>query len=355
MNIQYPYGLVADLHFHAWNAFSKTDADGVNSRLNYLLSDLKRCANEVRAEGGNAIVLAGDVFHVRGSVSPSVLNPVLDAVKDIISMGVRVIALAGNHDLEGKTADRLGSAITALEGVGVRVVEKADVLRFANGNGVLLVSWIENIAELKQKLESVSPADRKGVDCIIHAPIDGVVEGLPAHGLTDVYLASLGYDRVFAGHYHNHKDFGNGVYSIGALAHHTWSDVDTKAGFLLVGEKEVKYRSSHSPKFIQIDETTDMEELQFIVDGNYTRAKIGNVTAIEVEQMRELLKNSGAIGSVIHAIKSTVEAREGGAVEASKSMTMHESIADFIAKESIPDAAEVLRKCLSILSEVESV
>lgn len=354
--VKYPYGLCADLHFHSWNAFSSIETGGINSRLSYLLKDLRRCAEEVKAKGGNTIFMAGDVFHVRGSIAPSVLNPVMDAMCAIIEdLSLQIVAIAGNHDLEGKEAARLGSAITALEGVGVIVVEKTNFVITDGDKQLFLISWVEDIAALKDILASIPVLNRKGIDVIIHAPIDGVIYGLPEHGLTDKYLADLGYDRVFAGHYHNHKDFDNGVYSIGALAHHTWSDIGTKAGFLLVGEDTVEYRSSRSPKFIEIDETTDMDELPLIADGNYLRAKIGNVTSKEVEEMRELLKTNGAIGSVIHAIKSPVEERGDAPMLAGKSVSVETSIADYITSEKFASADAVLRKSLELLSKVETV
>ena len=94
------YGLCADLHLHGWSAFSDTTEHGTNSRLEILLSELLRCATEVIKNGGDTMIVAGDVFHVRGSIAPLVLNPVKDCFKGIIGMGVKVILLAGNHDAE---------------------------------------------------------------------------------------------------------------------------------------------------------------------------------------------------------------------------------------------------------------
>ena len=108
-----PYGLMADLHLHNWNAFASVGESGVNARLQLLLNEIRRCADEVKKAGGDTIVIAGDVFHVRGSIAPSVLNPTLDTLRHLISGGIRFVILAGNHDLEGKESNRIGSAITA--------------------------------------------------------------------------------------------------------------------------------------------------------------------------------------------------------------------------------------------------
>lgn len=355
--IKFPYGLAADIHFHNWNAFSSVGSSGVNNRLDILLAELIRMACEVKDKGGNTIILAGDIFHVRGSISPSVLNPVLDEVLFITkTLGIQVIVIAGNHDLEGKDATRIGSAVTALEGVGAHIVERSMWANTENPERVIcLLSWFEDIKELKAALELNGKSVRSKSTVIMHAPIDGVITGLPEHGLTDSYLASLEYERVFSGHYHNHKDFGNNVYSIGAIAHHTWSDIGAKAGFILVHEDRIEHRSSRAPKFIHVDENTDADELPLIVDGNYVRAKIGNVTAQEVAEMREMLDGFNAAGVVIHAIKSPVVERNGVVTPTSSSVTVEQSIADYIASESIPNADEVLKKCLLVLNETEEV
>ncbi len=70
-----PYGLISDCHFFNWSAFSSVDADGRNTRLMGLLNEVKRCAQEVLAAGGDTIYIAGDVFHVRGNIAPYRVEP----------------------------------------------------------------------------------------------------------------------------------------------------------------------------------------------------------------------------------------------------------------------------------------
>lgn len=58
------------------------------------------------------MLVAGDTFHVRGTVSPTVLNYVSDAYEWIVKdLGLSVAMLAGNHDLE--TNDSVYSANAA--------------------------------------------------------------------------------------------------------------------------------------------------------------------------------------------------------------------------------------------------
>lgn len=232
-----PYGLCADLHLHQWTSFADTTADGQNTRLVGLLDEIERCASETHGAGGTLVVMAGDIFHVRGSVSPPVLNALRDRLMLCHSRyATRFVVLAGNHDLAGKDSTRLGSAVTALECDYVQTVSAS---AYYKERRIALVPWHESVDDLKAAIESLGTGGmdkffRKNTDLILHAPIDGVIKGLPLHGLDPDYLAALGFKRVLSGHYHDHKVFPGSVYSIGALAHHTWSDIGTKAGFLLI-------------------------------------------------------------------------------------------------------------------------
>ncbi|HEU4635895.1 MAG TPA: metallophosphoesterase, partial [Edaphobacter sp.] len=138
-----PYAVVSDSHNHNWNAFSTVLPNGVNDRLQMILDETERAADELLAIGGKRMVHAGDLFHVRGQLAPSVLNPTLDCYRRILAKGVEVVINAGNHDLEGREADRVSSAITALEGIGCEIVNEPLVDSTAN---MVIVPWIANVA-----------------------------------------------------------------------------------------------------------------------------------------------------------------------------------------------------------------
>lgn len=59
------YLLMSDLHFHAWTTFATTNENGVNSRLQIIMSEMLRATEVHEANGGDKIlVIAGDVFHL---------------------------------------------------------------------------------------------------------------------------------------------------------------------------------------------------------------------------------------------------------------------------------------------------
>lgn len=323
-----PYGLIADLHCHNWKAFAGINpATGLNTRLEAILSEIERCAREVKAGGGDIVYIAGDLFHVRGAVAPTVLNPTKHLLVRLNEeLGTTFVILPGNHDMELRESSRIGNAIEALEGRGVFVVHGV-----ANHGDVVMVPWIEKIADLKKALEAI-PGTRIDKDLIIHAPIDGVIPMLPDHGLDADYLAGLGFCRVFAGHYHNHKDFGNGVYSIGAIAHHTWSDVGSKAGFLIVDYDGVKWHKSHCPDFVDITPHMDETEAELVSDRNFVRVRTHSTKTSEINALRAFFEKAGAKGIVIQHVRAPVVERPVGerstTVEAGASL--EESVKVFV-------------------------
>lgn len=343
-----PYGVMADLHLHNWQAFSSVTGVGLNTRLAGLLIEFKRCAVEVKAAGGDSIFIVGDVFHVRGSIAPSVFNPAIDTFRDVIRDGMKIFILPGNHDLEGKSSSRLSSAVTSLEEVGCKVASEP----LGISPGILMVPWIEDVNELKKHLLGIDEKQREKYDLMLHAPMDGVIAGLSG-ALDPKWLASLGFKRVFAGHYHNFKEFESGkVYSVGALAHHTWSDVGSKAGFLIVSDGGVRWMKSHLPEFVDITGEVSPEDLPLLVEGNFVRAKIESSKMEDVESIRAELNSLGAVGVVIQSVKKPAAERDGKVAASVKTgASLEVSVSEFIKSKSFDRAERVNGECMKILAE----
>lgn len=346
-----PFGIISDTHHHGWSAFAVVNADGVNNRLQMTLDETKRCAEEVKKAGGDTMYHGGDLFHVRGSIAPSVLNPTMDCYREIIESGVNVVINAGNHDLEGKEAARVSSAITALEGIGCVVVNSPSYGQFDH---MIVIPWIASIEELQRAIEIVDPKRRPELDLLIHAPVDSVIPGIPDHGLTWEYLESLGFRRVFVGHYHQHKNVGGNVWSIGSLTPQTWSDVGAKSGFLICDEKNVKWFASHAPSFVEVNGSTDPSELPLIVDGNYVRVTINSSKSADIETMRGYLTDCGAKGVIVLPETKIAPVVRAGGATLKAGATLEASIGDFIVSQSFKRQTDLSKLCGDILSHVRS-
>lgn len=350
------YGLISDTHQHNWSAFSHVDSDNVNSRNRIILDETLRAAKTAKAAGYSTIVHAGDLFHVRGSVAPSVLNPTLDTYRQIRDMGIQVRMIPGNHDMEAKDSGSMTNAIEALRGVGVDVIHGTNIIAEDN---LVLIPWHSTINGLREAIEKAvdtileSGESHEYYDLIIHAPVDGVIMNIPDHGLSPVELATYGFNRVFSGHYHNHVDFGNGVYSIGATTHQTWNDVDSKAGFLLVGN-DVEHHTSLAPSFVDLDPDLSDDEVPDYVNGNYIRAYIEIEKESEVKTLRAFLMKCGAAGVVINAVKKTATTSRTGST-ANSGKSIQSSIADFITDKKYKRQKDLNLLCAEINAEAEEV
>jgi hypothetical protein len=344
-----PYALVSDLHCHSWSQFSQINAAGVNSRLQTILDELTRAAEILKAAGGSTLRVAGDLFHVRGTIQPSVFNPTFDTFKRIASEGIDIEIIPGNHDLEGVSADTLGNAMQQLDLIeGVEVICKPTLCE----DGTVMIPWIDGLDALRA---AAAPFAKKDRDLIIHAPLNGVIRGLPDHGLDPVDVSKWGFRRVFTGHYHNHTAPVPSVISIGATTHQTWSDPGTKAGFLLVYPDRYEFERSKAPSFVNIDNTNDMTD----VPGNYCRLRLQDIDEAELAKFKEELKAHGAAGIVDHSSKKRPDTR---GVQAPKNLTLEVSVAQFVAddldvdkgmsrKRIATDALDVLREARTVGAE----
>src|SRR5690606_21534896 len=94
-------------------------------------------------------------------------------------------------------------------------------------------------------------------------------------GLTPDDFEGLGFKYVFCGHYHNHRvfDITDGhVVSVGALTHQNWGDVESQAGYIILGEDDTLTQSStRATKFIRIgNDRIDLAHNETFAD-NYVK------------------------------------------------------------------------------------
>lgn len=339
-----PYLLYSDVHLHEWSAFASLSPSGFNSRLDATLNELRRAYDEIRKVKGIHAICGGDLFHVRGRITPTVLNPsrwFFNSVDD-----AETYCLSGNHDLASNDARGGHSMVEALEGDHFTAVNKSVVHEPAN---LVMIPWLSSIEKLKEEI--VDQAGRLGTrladyDLIIHAPIDGVLAGLPENGLSAEWLGEQGFKRVFAGHYHNFKDFGNNVYSIGALGHQTWSDVGSKAGFLIVHPDRVERFASHLPSFMDVPDCPE-DELSSYIDGHYVRCTLTDPTTEQVAEARGLLETAGAAGVLMRSVTGGKKSSDRGTT------TAMDSVEDSIFKyaKSVGDD-DLAASCLDVYKTV---
>ena len=350
-----PYGVISDSHLHKWSVFSHVLPTRINSRLQGILDEIWRAAVAVRDAGGDTLIHCGDIFHVRGSIAPSVLNPAQDLFARIrTELGVQVIALAGNHDLEDNDSNALGNAAESLRGAGVQVISRRYI---DHENHRLFVPYFHSQKQVRTEIEDWRVEaelndmfDISDWTLFLHAPLNGVIAGIPDNGFSARELADYGFKAVFCGHYHHHCVFDGNVCSVGPVTHQTFSDVGNKAGFVIVDGDTLSHHPSNAPRFV--DWQSDWDELEEIehIQGNYVRAKLESATNEEVEEVRAYLTERGAAGvQIIQVPKSEVSRDDAPSVAAGASVRV--SVAEWCRNQDYGD--EVITEAQALLDQVE--
>jgi DNA repair exonuclease SbcCD nuclease subunit len=210
---KWPYLVLSDIHAHAWSAYSTRLPDGMNSRLKVILDEIVRAADELQSAGGDTIYIAGDFLHTRGSMDPEVFNPLHKTIENL-AFDNAIRGIPGNHDLKDRDTTELGNAIQTLAAIdNVEIITNRSGMFFPD-HSVLMIPWHGSKDTLRATIKELhdahggpaaGPAAMGVMDLIIHVGIDGVLQGVPDHGLSPEEVASWGFRRVFAGDYHNHK------------------------------------------------------------------------------------------------------------------------------------------------------
>ncbi|MET2951264.1 metallophosphoesterase [Vibrio owensii] len=354
------FGIASDSHLHNWGAFA-TEVDGLNSRLVEILDELLKAAKSVKEGGGKRLYHAGDLFHVRGSIAPSVLYPTIEAFQKISDMGIEVRILAGNHDLETNDSSAISNGVESLRTIkNVTVVSET---QFFPDDKIVMVPWHNKPKEYLEEIAKVSEElgeELSSYDLMIHAPVDGVIDGLPSHGITAEDLELFGFNRVYSGHYHNHKEITSRVCSVGATTHQTWGDIESVAGYMLLTDlDEIVHVPSEAPEFRDYDSAviTSEDEAAEFCEGHYVRVRLGTATQSQIQKMREWLVNDcKAAGVLIQAQPKgkVAEREEGATIEAGESI--NKSISEWLSKQKLDVKQEDIElACDDVLREVEDV
>jgi DNA repair exonuclease SbcCD nuclease subunit len=358
------YGIISDVHCHSWSQFSRILPSGLNSRLQDILDAVEFAAKHTLNSDGDTLYIAGDLFHVRGSVSPKVLNPVKDLFEKLTGQGLKIRVLTGNHDLESRDSESLSNACEALSPIdGVTVISSMQIFHDTN---MVMIPWYDKLEDVRDYIDSAIEEivdlgdDPSNYSLMLHAPLNSVLIGIPDHGFYAKQLAKYGFKHVFCGHYHNHKEFESNVFSVGALTHQTWSDVNTKAGHLIVDDVgRVQHFENQSPKFLDYDLGWDDDTAAESVKNQFIRVRLGEADDDEIQMIRDHIVGLGAKGCVVDAIpvpKGTATARTGVTAAGHKAPTVRESISEWIKNNAAPSTAkEVDDLCADILTEALSV
>lgn len=325
-----PYAVISDPHYHNWNSFSSTDSKGLNSRLAILLESTKEAAKAAKTAGCEYLFVGGDTFHVRGTITPSVLHYVTETYQWIIdTLGLKVVMLAGNHDLETNDSVYSANAAASLKSIGVEIVcGRQPYMVQVGETQVHFISWRNSHAELLADMKALrSRLSGDKHDIIIHTSVNKAIPTMPDVGIDAQDLKDIGFRLVLSGHYHNHKEVIPGVISIGALTHQNWGDVGTLAGYMLVSpDGSFTHSETSAPKFVNLEDSVDEREIR----GNYIRYRATVESDEDGVKIKNTLNSMGAKGVLCNFVrKSSMMAGTAGTTETSKIDSLGTSVSAY--------------------------
>lgn len=321
LTLYYPYCVLSDVHFHDWHFGSHVGPDGVNSRLQHTIDAMKEAVDKLRSYGGKDLVITGDLFHVRGAIKPSVYNPVYEMFKEFSDNGIRVFAIPGNHDLETESSSSIGNSFNSFKSINnFFIFDEWDSIPLLNPlsrssptENAIFLPWQENMTEIEKVGDYCKKyLNTENATLFCHIGLSEVVDGLQGVTSATTLVEIFGGIRnVFSGHFHNHKHFyvnyagkRSDVYSVGALTHQSFRDINSQAGFVIVENvNTVTHYTSHAPQFVEYNNYDFINglDLSFIYN-NYIR--IGSsVDLLEEENTKIKLSmyGLGALGVISRA------------------------------------------------------
>lgn len=348
--------IISDTHLHNWTQFSTINERGANSRLEIILNEMRRATKQAKAFGCDTLVHCGDLFHVKGKIDTSVLVPSIECLKEIRSQFDQAFFVTGNHDLAFANGEEYGNSMFISQC-------NADVITETYSQHKLgFIPWQRNIELWKREFQRlIKNPNVKYV--FTHAPIDGVIKGLPTGGITQDYIESTGFKgKIFAGHYHNHKVVSEQLISVGALCHHTWSDVGSLSGciFLDTVTDHWAWLEGETPKFVDLDQTArdySAEEYAEICAGNYVRLTTDEDLKTAKEIHDELIETLGAKNALVNLKAKTAEVKRETTVKDIEHNPLSTSLMSYL-DEKLKDSStefreEVKKKAFEIYNEIE--
>lgn len=307
--------IFSDLHFHPHRFGATVDADGKHSRQQHALLALQQSAAAVAGFGpaeGMARFFCGDMFHVRGKLAPSIINPVIEHFRSVHdddsgTPHFEDFLVVGNHDMENRSEGE--HALKILEGYGVHILQGAgyrDVVFNAVAGQRIGLGWVAyepDIAELKRKVKMVAAAadtDKSGQRKVflVHHGVDGAMEGVPSCGFTATDLPHESFDLIYCGDYHDHKEIIPGkAWMVGSPIQHNFGDAGKKRGFMTVDLNTGAFEQIPvvgAPEFVAL--TSKEGKLSGVggaAKGNFVRVRADDEKVLD--KMEAAAKKAGAI------------------------------------------------------------
>lgn len=240
--------IAGDLHAHNHEAYATILPNGRNSRLQNVLN----CVDQaVELADGGVLVIAGDVYHDRVSLTHDVQDAVIDCLESAALRCERVIIPVGNHDqyrrngsIHSLRALQGRPNIDVVDGPYCSVISDVVIASYPFTTDVEAArAFVHKITEERRTTQRLRAFQVRSPHLLVlHMPIVGADLGsgkLATAGLAvDDFDFSV-WDAVIAGHYHKPQQLTNSLnkevpcYYVGTPLALDWNEAGDKKRFLV--------------------------------------------------------------------------------------------------------------------------
>lgn len=329
---------IGDIHANNWKDFSTTldvvwdseverfvaappdvvEATPMNSRLHHILNGLCDVRNYCEKNGIKLCLIAGDLFHTRGSVDTIVYNSIYRVLDSFNDYDVEIIMIAGNHD-QANSAVHADNSLYPLS-ASCRVVSKPQVVRYVDPDtdealDICCVPFSKDKPTIMAAVEKMSKLSEVPKILLAHLGLSGGLVGSGNYVMSDEYnlmeLKATKFKYCVFGHYHKPQVLEyNSIYT-GSLLQNTFNDEGDHHGFWVIDTSrrwDMELVPLHYPEFITVT-TSNCDKLTAKdLSENYVRVQATAKDASSVMDVIEgLSEDATGDSQLVDGVRLEVE------------------------------------------------
>lgn len=276
----------ADIHAHNFKEFDNISDKSGSQRLDNIVDTLGAMQDFCVSTNIPVLLIAGDLFNIRGKIVTIVYNAIYTKIKEICSKGINVIILSGNHDESGNGEDIVSSLHGLQDIPNVQIVESLSTIYVTHDEEVVrivCVPYMKNTEKVINYINSIEPEDTPTV-LMAHLGVTGGFVGSNNYPLSEAFspkdLRPDFFKYVILGHFHKRQIFSGypNMFYCGAPIQHSFNDEGEDKGVYVLDTRkrcDVKFVPIENPKFHTVSGDISIEELrEHCSIGNYLRIQL---------------------------------------------------------------------------------
>lgn len=288
---------IGDIHCNLWKEYSKTifvswnvasnryeqDSFGVpiNSRLLAQLDALCDIREYCVQQEIPLVLIAGDIFHTRGSVHTSVFNHVYQVLISFKKVGLDIIMIAGNHDQIDSSIVPENSLFAFQTFADVVSSPRVIPYKYLNETiEICAIPYSKDKKFIKSYLDDYVDNKNTKFDSILlaHLGISGGLTGSGNYVMSDSWnlneLRASKFKYCIFGHYHKPQFLADWCAYVGSPLQNNFNDEGCEHGFMVIDTDrrwDMELIPLHYPQFISISTKNAKLINSDVISSNYIR------------------------------------------------------------------------------------